>query len=40
MNPYKTPTFRLLCLNIEKGFGVSEQDGDLKYENGGGAWDE
>jgi hypothetical protein len=40
MNLYKTPIFRLLHLNVEKGFGNSEQDGDLKYENGGEAWDE
>ena len=40
MNPYETPMFRLLYLNIEKGFGTSGQDGDLKYEDGGSAWDE
>ena len=40
MNSYKTPIFRSIYLNVEKGFSVSEQDGDLKYENGGSAWDE
>lgn len=39
MNIYKTPMFRVLSLNIERGFGNTEQDDDLMYENGGTAWD-
>lgn len=40
VNHYETPMLRLLYLSVERGFELSGPNDDLKYEDGGSAWDE